>query len=200
MAPFGEMIPVTVVERLLLDQLKLYLPAWLGAAERATDRDKNTLPDVRGWGVPRGWFDKQAADQTPFVAITSPGMNAPPKLDGEREYRAWWAMEATVVVSARDFDASDKLAKTYGAAIAGCVVNQLPGDPVEQITWDRDEYVPVGKDENSLLVSATNFFTVTVGGVLQRGVGIDAVPDDPREAPEDWPVVETVELTVEHQD
>lgn len=201
-APGGAIIPVTLIERMLIDELRAYLPFYLARAEEAMGYDPGTLQPIRTWGTPRGWLQRPTASSAlPFVAFTSPGQVAPPRLT-DREYVATWRMEATCGVAAKDFDSADRLAKAYGAAIAQCVLNQPPGEPVDWIDYLGDEFPIAGADEDSVVVHATELFTVKVAGVLQRRIGLTEPPDDPLVPPDEFPTVKAdgTELTVVHQD
>lgn len=201
---FGPVEPDSVIENLLLDQLKLWLPTYLKLLERRLELSFAIKPPT-SWGIPEARFEKWPEQMTPHVAVVSGGIEGKPVEhsgpEGRREYHAIYTFETTVVVSASTPKAVEKLAKLYIAAVE-LVLNKHPvGDPVEEIEWrGHSPETYSGSDDKRSMVAMTARWGVLAAGVMNRWPGLDEPLEDPSDPPADWPLIETAELTVEPRD
>lgn len=184
------LVPATVIEDMLLDTLKAWIEWGLGAVERATGRDENSIRSPRSWGTPQGDYVKRPEQHMPAIGILSPGTEGTPERDGET-YSATWRFEVRCVVSARDAKATDRLSKAYAAAIAKVVIQKLDGEPIQDVRWMGDRYDVLAGDSDRTMIGVAVNFDVTATEVLSQRGGPDEPPDD-RSEPPDGPVVETV--------
>lgn len=191
---YGDFVTATDIEELILANLRLWLPSYLGEVGAHAGKARADLPGIKTWGAPQGDLNTRPENTFPHLAVVSPGTDSAPTVDGEGTYRASWQLEVTVIANATGFAATDRLSKAYAAAVTLAMVQQHPGTPVERISWLGDTYddLPSNPDSDRSLVAATSRFSVIVSGVMNREAG-PLEPAAPRRDPSpDAPTIQTV--------
>jgi hypothetical protein len=105
---YGSFITETEVEDLILENLKHWLPSYLGEVSEHAGKGRADLPGIKTWGAPQGDLRTRPENTLPHLAVVSPGTDGDPSEDGEGTYRAWWLLEVTTIVSSTGFAQADR--------------------------------------------------------------------------------------------
>lgn len=134
-------------------------------------------------------------DVPPVVVIAVPGTMEQPIRDGWKYYRAKWELCLTVFVQAGDRDATERLAKLYGAAFRELLMHKRSlGGFAEGIAWHGENYaVRVSDRDQRTLGSCENRFAVDVRDVVQTLAG---PPTPTTTVPADWPQATQVRVNL----
>lgn len=192
---FGRIVLPQHVRDAVAETIKAFAKDYLAEIERAEELPTKALVPPRSY-VTRDddRLEKWPEDQLPAVIIMSPGTAARPRVDGEGEYAARWAVNVAVVASARDEIATSDLAGYYAGAIRALLVHKgtLQGF-ANSTTWKGERYGDLPADAERTLATAIENFEVQVENVVTRGGGPSAPSEEPYEDT-DWPDVQSVEV------
>lgn len=192
MTVFGPIVPATVVTDLLLDKLREAIEDYLGEVERVTGRTEGSIMRPKTWGTPQGTFTERPERGLPAISIVSPGNDeTPPRLNEEGLYDTTDRVEVRILVTANGFDATDRLAKHYAAAVAAIAVQQPLGAPVLSVDWRGTAYDDLQGDRDRSFVGVTVKLDVRTENVLQRFAGPETLTGA-RDPLPDLPTVQTV--------
>jgi hypothetical protein len=111
---------------------------------------------------------RRAADEAnlPRVMVECAGLDGRPERGGEGFWRAPWALVVSAVVSARDDESTERLARRYAAAIRDCLLSHRTlGGVAETVRWTDEQYDPLGSDDTQAIASGSVAFTVWVEDV-----------------------------------
>jgi hypothetical protein len=204
MTIFGQVIDGSQVEDIVENFLQRWLPVYLAelAEQRALPRDTWLKTGPQGnW--PPSWSRKSQFDYTeetrlPSILILSAGLSGPPWKEGDGTYHATWMIGVAALVSAKDQETTDALAKRYGAAVRWLFIQHpsLEDANVEGTTWEDEAYDDIGVVQNRTLASVRLVFSVQLKNVASSLDG-PVLPDDPPPDPttpyEDWPILEDID-------
>jgi hypothetical protein len=203
---FGPFVSATTIEDVAAAQLRKWLPTYLAWAAAKTSRPAGSLP-MPSLTPPRGTVHEWPEDVPPVITLVSPGTQGRPASDGRGMYRAVWNLGIICWVEGVDEAETDKLAKVYGAAILGLMLQQPLDSPVEAIEWTGVASDLVPREKRRSLGAAQLAFEVYVEDVVSRGAGPQTLPTDnpPVEPPDpgppaDVPLVEDVDIDVNGRD
>jgi hypothetical protein len=183
--PFKDIISASEVEASVEAQLRFWFDTYLRELERQHDYDTDQLPSIRSYTTIEN-LQHNAEQQTPAIVIVSPGMRGKPVHSGDGWYRGDWVVGIAAFVAARDDKSSDKLAKTYGAAIRAIMLQKRVPLGID-VTWVSETYDDaVVADDGAQLSAALLMFDVTVDGIVKS---VGAGPLVPGDAYPDLPVV-----------
>lgn len=175
---FGSFVTGADVESAVRSTLTLWMPAYTFEVAR---QKSTTLPPIRVYGqslatLPTG----EVADELPAVIVVAPGLNGDPVERGDGAVDATWAVGVGVVVSAQTSDMAQTLAKLYGAAIRGLLVQKGSlGGFATGTSWTDEETTPYGYDTVKAVAQCILMFEVQVPAVVNRFGGPAVPPPDP---------------------
>lgn len=155
-----------------------------------------------GLPIPRAWtrqtrFNKWPEDQVPAIIIYSPGLAEEPNKRGTGEIDARWTLGIAALVSARDQNSTDRLAKEYGALIRASILQESSlGGFARGVDWMDESYDEIDVMQNRTLSAAEMVFSVEVEGVVNARE-LPYMPDGPIPTPSDF-VVGSVDVSVEN--
>ena len=197
---FGPLVTGADVERAALDTLKLWTPEYLAWVERKTGRTPRSLPAPRSW-VTASSAERWVEEQLPSVLLLSTGLAEPPRPDGRGIYTATFALGLAVVVSARDAEAVNELAKLYTATYRKLLLDRSSlGGLADGVEWVDERYdaLPGDPKRRRQLASGQVVFRVEVPNVVSAGAGPATPRTDPYPTPyPDAPQVATADVRVQ---
>lgn len=135
-------------------------------------------------------------DEPPVAVIAVPGTLGQPVRQGTKYYRAEWDVRVVIFVSANDRDATERLAKQYGAAFRELLLQKRSlGGFAAGITWHEELYgTRVADRDQRTLGSCELRFSVDVRDVVQTLAGPpNPIPSEPG----DWPKATDVHIVFE---
>lgn len=189
---FGPLVTGTEVESAARETLQTWMPDYLAWLERKYDRAEGSLIAPRSW-VSSGDIDRWPEEQLPTILLLSTGVSEEPDRDGSNIYRAKFAMGLAVVVSARDREGTDELAKLYTAACRAILLHHPSlGGLATAVEWVDERYDMLPSRNRRQLAAGQVVFRVAVSNVAKAKVGPitpSAVGPEPR--------VEETEIDVE---
>jgi hypothetical protein len=194
---FGRLVSGAQVEDAAETTLQTWLPTYLAEMERQLGVESGSMPVPRAWERTNTW-NQHLATQTPVIVLVSGGLAGKPELRNG-SYRAAWSLGLAAVVRDKDQRSANTLAKAYGAAIRGSLVQHgsLGGfassvDYLDEVyTNDPPDYLDIGA---SVLLD----FDVWVDDITDWPGGPTA-PIVPPEVPGGWPTVETTHIDIERR-
>jgi hypothetical protein len=194
------------LESAVMEHLAAWMPVYLRELEvqRGWPDDQH-LPNIRSY-VTFSNFDHFDEQQLPSAVVSSPGLSAPPRMEGSGTYTAIWSVNVTVIVSAKDQVSTNTLAKMYAAAVRGVMVQKpsLGGFSVG-VVWKNESYTDLGSsDGERTFAVGSGQFDVTVDEVINKMGGPrtypSADPPDPATQPgSQWPDAQEVDVDVEKE-
>lgn len=158
-------------------------------------------------GQPAGWLPYPQSyvhtndpnhfpeNQPPTVVVAVPGTSGRPIRDGSRNYRVEWDVRVAIFVRATDREATEKLAKYYGAAFRELLLQKRSlGGFAEGIEWHGEFYeTRVSDRDQRTLGSCELRFCVDVRDVVKTlGGPTSPIPTEPA----DWPQATDVHVTL----
>lgn len=197
-ALFGPNLLPDAVEQAVIDTGRLWLPEYLAWTERRLGLAPHTLPAVESW-VPTADLTRWPEEQLPSVLVMNTGLAEPPVRHG-RDYTAKFAVGLAVVVSAKDSDSTERLAKHYTALLRAIMLHHPDlGGIADAVEWLDEGYdaLPSGTRRRALAAGQC-VFRVEVPEVVSMFAGIRSEPrDDPYAGPPpDDPTVAKTTVTV----
>jgi hypothetical protein len=159
-------------------------------------------------GQPEGWLPSPGSyvhtndphyfpeDQPPVVVVAIPGLSGRPIRDGQKYYRAEWDVQLTIFVQANDRDATERLAKQYGAAFRELLLHKRSlGGFAAGISWHEEQYGTRVSDRDQRTLGACELrFSVDVRDVVKT---LGGPPTPITTEPSDWPTASSVKVTLE---
>lgn len=201
MSIFGPIIDGATVEESVMTFLQRWLPTYLAEVARQNGLDPDVWLQPGNW--PPSWSNKTRFDLTeetrlPAILVISAGLAGRPIKEGDGNYRATWMIGIAAIVSAKDQDSTNKLAKRYGAAIRWLMM-QHPSmeDPnVEGVDWEDEIYDDIPPQQERTLSGVRLVFSVEYTHVMSALDG-PVLPADPPPDPtvpyEDWPIIPDID-------
>lgn len=196
MSVFGDLFGGDQIDAALIDVLETWMPTYL--KEMARQRKLKVSFDRPRSIVAVAEFDRWPEEQLPSIVIVNPGMTGTPLKDGGGTYRARWAVDICISVSAATQAETRRNSQLYIAAARGCIMQRRSlGHGMKGIDWGGEEYTLIDADKRRSLAGAKASFVIERENILTVGAG----PTDPdvTPQPEDWQTVETAEATVEKE-
>ena len=191
------------VEQRVQDTLKAWFPTYLRELELQTnDYEEGQLPAPRAYNVSES-LDTFSEDQLPAIAVISPGLADRPTKTGDGKWSAIWEIGVGIVVSARDEATTRNLSRLYSAVIRAIMLQKRSlGGFADGVLWIDEAYDPLRVEEERTFQAGMLTFHVIVGDVVdQQGGPFTQLPPDPDTMPgADWPLAQTVEVTIEGRD
>jgi len=200
---FQRIVSANQVEEAVRDTLKLWMPVYLQEMELQLGRTRKKVPVPRSFMV-AGELEQLRENQLPGILVQSPGLTGVPWHDGEGMYTATWRIISTALVSALDQESTRAVAKLYGAAMRGILVQKPTlGEFAINTKWTSESYndLPTPDGERNLTLVSI-WCEVTVEDVVNKmgGPRTYPTPDPPDPATQpgsQWPLVEEVDIDVE---
>jgi hypothetical protein len=203
-ADFGTMLVETDMDRLVLDQLKLWLPTYLARAE-----SERGLPNRLLARPQSGSFQNALEDDTfpegrlPGVIVTTARSNDIAK--NQNGYMGAYRCLVSGVVRGRSGQEARELASVWGGTIRRILHHQQLADFEGEIRLTGHRVTPVldGSGDNRWLAAGQNTFTIfadhVLGGdgpLMPGGPYHDPDPSGDPDAPYD-PLAEVNEVSVD---
>jgi len=199
MTLFGPLLPALQVERAVYNRLRVRLPTYLSQVAVADGLTADSLSRPKSYATASQFG--RSEDALPCIGIHVPGVSEQHKT-GDGNYRVKWALEVGALVMANTEVNTDRLAKLYGAAIWGAVMQgQSLGGVAENIEWpdggERYDELPSARDSSRSLAFALLRFDVLAIDFRSTYGGPTTFNEDPEFAYGDWPSVATIHVDVE---
>jgi hypothetical protein len=198
MSVIGRLTSGLNVERAALVILKQRLETYLGeAAAQAAVKPAEvaTIQKVESWSV-ISEYERWPEANLPAVIIAAPGIRGEPEKNGDGSYNVTWTLGVTVVVAGATPPKARKYAQIYAAAVRGAVLQaRTLGDGLKVADWIDEVYETTKREERRTVVAGTVVFAVNQRDVVNWRSGPGA--DWPDEIPEDFPVIEQVDVESE---
>lgn len=199
MSQFGPLLSALTVERAVYARLRSRLPTYLAHVARVDGLIPGSLSKPKSYAT-ASQFGRQE-DALPCIGVHVPGVVEQEKV-GSGNFRVKWALEVGALVSANTEINTDRLAKLYGAAIWGSIM-QAPslGGVAENIEWpdggERYDELPSAQDSSRSLAFALLRFNVLAVDVRSTyGGPVEFVEPDTTDYG-DWPSVTSIHVDVE---
>jgi hypothetical protein len=190
------------LENAAIVTLESWWPVYTRELELQASIDTGSLPPPKSW-LKADQLDRSAADALPAIVVVSPGLSGrnSPRQEGDGTFRAFFSIGIGVFVGANTRQNTMRLVRIY-TAIARTIMlqKQSLGGFADGTSWldeSYDDNFPFTDDQT--LSAGQVIFEVEVAGVVNRYGGPAAQdPPDPVTQPgSDWPLVESVNATVE---
>ena len=187
------------LQEAVVSTIRKWLPTYLALIERKVELAPRSIPLPRSYVLSdNGELNKKPEDQLPAVVVLCPGGGKiTPRQEGDGRIRAGYVVNVACIVTARDHESTDKLARRYRKALELILVHQpsLGGFAEASIFrgWRNDELLP---EDDRTIAAGTNVFEVLVPDISQAGKGLQAPLDDPYEEAE-IPAVTEADVTLE---
>jgi hypothetical protein len=198
---FGPSIRERHVQRAVRDTVKRWITTYLAAIERAEELDPRSLPEPRSYVLKDdGTLNKRPSDQTPTICVLCPGTYGDPVMEGEGLYRAAFLVNVAAIVESGDPDFVSDLAGFYISAVRDLLVhNGSLGGFAQTSAWKGSRTDDLKPEDGRSIAAGTNVFHVYVSGVVQRGAGLKAPPEEPYEEIE-LPTITDVEVALKPEE
>jgi len=202
---FDRIVSANQVEEALRDHIRLWMPVYIQEMELQLGRERGKVPVPRSFMV-AGVLEQLRENQLPGILVQSPGVTGLPYHDGYGMYTATWRMIVTGLISALDQESTRAVAKLYGAALRGIIVQKptLGGFAINS-QWTGESYsdLPSPDGERNLTLVSVHA-DVTMEDVVNKMGGPRTYPSpdppDPATQPgSQWPLVEEVDIDVEKE-
>jgi hypothetical protein len=193
MTIFGALFGGDQIDAALIDVLETWMPTYL--KEIARQRKLKVQFDRPRSIVAVAEFDRWPEEQLPSIVIVNPGMTGMPLKDGGGTYRASWAVDICISVSAATQADTRRNAQLYIAAARGCIMQRRSlGAGMKSTDWGGESYELIDVDKRRSLAGAKASFVIEREDILTVGAGPTDPEVDPQ--PEDWTTVESAGATV----
>jgi hypothetical protein len=195
---------VTDVEAAAVQTIRDWFPVYVRELELQHSVQQDAYPLPHSY-ITAERFDREDADQLPAVVIVSPGLNRPPRQEGDGTFRCFFSIAAGVFVAGKDRASTKNLVRVYTAVLRSILLQkQALGGIADGTTWLDESYDDNFRFSDTQTVGAGQVvFEIEVAGVVNR-YGGPAVYGSPPPAPDpgtqpgsDWGEVETVTADVE---
>jgi hypothetical protein len=200
---FGPSVHERHVQRAVLDTIQLWIETYLANVERRESLPPRSIPvPASGNYVLRddGALGKRPEDQLPAICILCPGTTEEPTVDGEGRYRAAFLVNVAAIVSSGDPDYVSDLAKLYTSALRDLLIQNGSLDGfAETSAWKGSRTDDLKPEDDRSIAAGVNVFHIYVSGVVQRGAGLKAPPEDPYEEIE-LPTVADVDVVLKPEE
>lgn len=191
---FGNLVSADDVSDALVSTMQTWAPTYLERMCRKIGQPKGWLP-YPGSYVQTNDPHYFPEDIPPVVVVAIPGTTGRPIRQGDRTYRAGWDVLLTTFVQANDRDATERLARYYGAAFRELLLQKRSlGGFAEGIDWHGEYYgVKVSDRDQRTLGSAELRLCIDVRDVVKTlGGPLTPIVTEPA----DWPEATSVKLTL----
>lgn len=196
MTVFGDLITGVEVTDAIKAFIQRWSPSYIAEVGERNGFTRAELPAFRSYES-SAQEDKKVEDQIPACIVVVPGLADEPTRSGRGKYTARWAVTIMGVVSANDFDATDKLAKLYPAAIRALFVQKGSIDGFASSTeWLDEDYDALDFDDSRTLRAWRVDLKVEVTNVVDSALGPLVPPVDPAIPPSDFSLVESTHIEV----
>lgn len=216
MSTFGGSISGDEIEAAVHDLIVQWAPTYLHDRERRLGRPVGSLAKLHAYPTANALYKPNGYKGPGFVVIST-GLAAEPEKHGKGgpggfSYRAWWAFNVAVIVSAKDHASTNTNLKAYAAAVRALIVEHPSLDGLAEDTrWLDESYDDIDVERTRTFAVAELMFrtliedaqTITAGplsGQPDPAGGGGSTPD-PGDVPQpgdvgDWPTVTDVEVDV----
>jgi hypothetical protein len=208
MTIFGYFKDGARVEEAVQSFLKRWLPVYLAEVADQNGLPRDSYQMIKSWtNSPE--FDLDETTALPAALILSTGIDPSSIIrEGDGRYTVSWIIGIAVVVSAKDQESTNRLAKRYGAAIRGLLLQQraMETDDLRVLSWDDEGYDDIPSNQRRTLASVRLVFTIEQQGTMGDNDGPVLPPDpppDPTQPYQDWPTLadsQHVYVNVERSD
>ncbi len=200
MSVFGNLTGADRVEAEVKATLEKWMLTYLAEIERQRAIPARSLPNIRHY-VHVNEFTKDSEDQLPLCVIISPGIAEQAAMQGDGSFNAKYVIGVGIVVSGSSQELSNNMAKWYGAAVRGALLQHqgLEGISVG-IEWQDERFDDVPSSDSRNLASVQEVFLVEVPGITNERLGLMEPPEDPYDVPNGWPEAETVQVAITKED
>lgn len=193
---YGPILTEGDVRHATQDTLKLWMPDYLAEVAAQHGLARAALPNIRSWEA-APVFEEWPEDQLPSLVVVTPGTNEAAEWHS-KEMTVAWTVGAAIVVSAKDRETTSDLIGYYAAAARALMIQKgsLGGFAIEtHFMAERYDDHPLPSQERTLRTAVVSF-SVTVPNMNKR-YGGPSEPGDPTVDPGEWPIVATVDETVQ---
>lgn len=196
---FEPIVDGGMVEAAARDTIQEWIETYLAEVERQRGLKPRSLPKPRSYSVATV-LEKWPEDQLPAVVLVSTGIADRPRRKGSGGYDVPWALGIGVVVSARNQEAANSLAKRYTAAIRTLLLQHPSmGGFATGVEWMDESFDDVPAEKRRTLAGGIVTFRVDIANAVNAQGGPATVPADPYAVPAGWPTADTVDVDIEQE-
>lgn len=200
---FGPSVGQRHVKGAVEQTIKRWIETYLAAIERAEGLEPRELhvPDPGNYVLKDdGALNKRPEDQLPAILVLCPGTAGDPEPESEGLYRVPFLVNVAAIVSSSDPDFVSELADFYASALRDLLVhNGSLGGFANSAVWKGSRTDDLKPEDNRSIAAGVNVFHIYVPGVVQRGAGLKAPPEDPYEEIE-LPTITDVEVELKPEE
>jgi hypothetical protein len=174
---FGNLFVVSILEEAVEAHLREWFPTYLRDVEAKMDMPVGTLLAPNKY-TQRNSFDVTLGEDLPLCIVISPGIIGEPITREAGKYTAEWSLGVGIAIAASNEPLADRLAKMYGAAIRGILMqHQDIADYVIRVNYLDENYDDLPIDNQLQYFKSTGvYFGVEVENVVDKFAG-PSVPD-----------------------
>lgn len=191
---FEPIFTATQLEVAAMQTLSTWMPTYLQEIELQLNRTRGEIPPPAEYST-RNEFTSFPEDKMPLCVVVSPGLSDPPTKEGDGTYSGWWALGVGFATVARDADASNFLAKVYGAAARAILLQNSSLGGISQGTeWIDESYDELVTEDDRVVRACYLIFRFNVWNVVTKNAG-PPPPADPAAQPgSNWPTANLVQI------
>jgi hypothetical protein len=176
--------------------LQAHLVDYIAQIERERGLAPRTIAAPKSWDLTLDLRRARDEGNHPRILIECPGLDDDPERGGDGFWRAPWALVVSAVVSARDDESTERLARRYAAAIRECLQrNPTLLGFADSVRWTDEQYDRLGSDDTQAIAAGSATFRIWVDDV---GCDFAEPPPPAYEQPGPAPVVLTTDVQLEH--
>lgn len=197
MTVFGPMFDGGQVEVAVQRFLSRWLPTYLEEVARQADPpiEPGTISKPRSWTTSPE-FEIDEATQLPAMLIINAGIAEDSIYrQGDGSYNVSWVIGIASIVSAKDQESTDRLAKRYGAAIRSLMLQHpaMETDNMRVVSWDDEKYDDVPPSGLRTLAGVRMVFTIEAENLTNSHDGPMLTPEPPADPTAPWQDWETLQ-------
>jgi hypothetical protein len=201
MSSFGGITPADQIEDAVRGLVVEWAPTYIHELERRSGRPVGSLAKLHAYPTANALF-KPSGYKGPGFVVISTGLASEPEKYGKSgppgtfAYRAWWAFNVAVIVSAKDHASTNTNLKAYAAAVRALIVQHPSlGGIAEDTLWTDESYDDIDVERTrTFAVAELVFRTLIADAQTITGGPVDGGPDPGPVG--DWPTVTEVDIDI----
>lgn len=184
---------------LVMAQLKARLPWYVAEVAELNGLARDFYAPPAQWET-TSRSSRSRSFKYPAILVMSTGADGEAVKEGDGKYRQPFIVGVAALVSARDQEATNQMARRYSGAIKACILQRpsLGSTYVHGLSLKAEDYdddLPPGEDDKTL-ASCRLIFTVELRGVVDTRLApgpYNPFPDNPNQSYPDPPTVGTAQ-------
>jgi hypothetical protein len=182
--------------------LQKWMPTYIQELEHQRNLPRGRIPSPKVYTT-RNNFSAMPDERMPLCVVVSPGLAHEPWKDGEGRHMGWYGLGVGIVARANSEEASNKMAKIYGAAIRAIMLQKQALDDSwafvgTELIDESFTDIPTSERERSMR-SVQVIFRVQVDELVTSFAGpqYPIAPDPDTQPGSVWPEFQTADVVVQ---